>query len=146
MNWPTLLRGVWNMRQARTREKWSNAPAGPHWVVRRHARSATCLSLTCVRGRPGSSRSPSSISTRFFMFSNPHEHSRPTWTRREFIRDAFCGFGGLALASLLYEEEARAAGTNPLAPKQPHFPAKAKSVIFLFMSGGPSHMEPFDPK
>src|SRR5689334_21154567 len=80
------------------------------------------------------------------MFSNRHEHSRPTWTRREFIRDAFCGFGGLALASLLYEEEARAATTNPLAPKPPHFPAKAKSVIFLFMSGGPSHMETFDPK
>src|SRR3954469_3620991 len=97
-------------------------------------------------GRARSSRSPSSISTRSVMFSNPHEHSRPTWTRREFIRDAFCGFGGLALASLLYEQEARAATPNPLAPKPPHFPAKAKSVIFLFMSGGPSHMETFDPK
>jgi len=80
------------------------------------------------------------------MFSNQHEHSRPTWTRREFIRDAFCGFGGLALASLLYEQETRAATTNPLAPKPAHFPKKAKSVIFLFMSGGPSHMETFDPK
>ena len=80
------------------------------------------------------------------MFSNQHEHSRPTWTRRKFIRDAFCGFGGLALASLLYEQETRAATTNPLAPKPPHFPKKAKSVIFLFMSGGPSHMETFDPK
>src|SRR5689334_4051148 len=65
-------------------------------------------------------------------------------TRREFLRDAFCGFGGLALASLLQREAARA---NPLAPRAPHLPtAKAKAVIFLFMAGGPSHLETFDPK
>jgi hypothetical protein len=73
-------------------------------------------------------------------------HATLTRTRREFIRDAFCGFGGLAFASLLQQENARAAAINPLAPKQPHYQAKAKSVIFLFMAGGPSHIETFDPK
>jgi hypothetical protein len=67
--------------------------------------------------------------------------------RRAFLRDAFCGFGTLALTSLLYEDRLRAASANPLAPKPPHLPfAKAKSVIFLFMAGGPSHLETFDPK
>lgn len=76
-----------------------------------------------------------------------HEHSRRTRTRREFIRDGCCGFGGLALASLLHAQGVRAAApANPLAPKLPPLPAKAKSVIFLFMAGGPSHMETFDPK
>ena len=73
-------------------------------------------------------------------------HSRPTRTRREFVRDAFCGFGGLALASMLQEEQARAGSADPLGPKSPHLPARAKSVIFLFMAGGPSHLETFDPK
>ncbi|WP_435011589.1 DUF1501 domain-containing protein [Tundrisphaera lichenicola] len=76
----------------------------------------------------------------------PPPHARPTRTRREFVRDAFCGFGGLALASLLQEEQARAGSNNPLAPRAPHLPARAKSVIFLFMAGGPSHLETFDPK
>ncbi len=79
------------------------------------------------------------------MFPDTFPHSRPTRTRREFVRDAFCGFGGLALASLLQREEARA-GVNPLAAKPPHLPAKARAVIFLFMAGGPSHLETFDPK
>jgi hypothetical protein len=73
-------------------------------------------------------------------------HVRPTRTRREFVRDAFCGFGGLALASLLHDEQARAGAADPLAPKAPHHPAKARAVIFLFMAGGPSHLETFDPK
>ncbi len=80
------------------------------------------------------------------MFPEPRPHSRPTRTRREFVRDAFCGFGGLALASLLHEEQARAGAADPLAPKPPHIPAKARAVIFLFMAGGPSHLETFDPK
>jgi hypothetical protein len=76
-----------------------------------------------------------------------HVHVRPTRTRREFVRDAFCGFGGLALASLLGEESVRAAReASPFAPRPPHLPARAKSVIFLFMAGGPSHLETFDPK
>jgi len=70
------------------------------------------------------------------------EHSCPTRNRREFIADAFCGFGAMAMASL----DAQAAVKSPLAPKAPHAAAKAKSVIFLFMAGGPSHIETFDPK
>ncbi len=73
------------------------------------------------------------------------EHVRPTRNRREFISDAFCGFGGLALTHMLAAEQARAA-SNPLAARAPHKAAKAKSVIFLFMAGGPSHIETFDPK
>src|SRR5690348_15461759 len=74
-------------------------------------------------------------------------HARLTRTRREFLRDSFCGFGTLALASLLQQERARAAGADPLAPRPPHLPeAKAKAVIFLFMAGGPSHLDTFDPK
>jgi hypothetical protein len=72
------------------------------------------------------------------------EHCRPTRTRREFIQDAFCGFGALAWASI--EARAQEKVYNPLAPKVPHLNPKAKSVIFLFMSGGPSHLETFDPK
>ncbi len=67
-------------------------------------------------------------------------------SRRAFLQDAFCGFGSLALGALLQQEQARAA-MNPLAARPPHLPiAKAKAVIFLFMSGGPSHLETFDPK
>jgi hypothetical protein len=74
------------------------------------------------------------------------EHIRCTRNRREFLTDAFCGFGALAFTQMSYAEEVRAAVTNPLAPKPPSHAAKAKSVIFLFMAGGPSHMETFDPK
>lgn len=71
-------------------------------------------------------------------------HVRPATTRREFIERAFCGFGSLALASLL--RDSAAAVANPLLAKRPHFEPKAKAVIFLFMAGGPSHIETFDPK
>ncbi len=74
------------------------------------------------------------------------EHVRITRDRREFLCDAFCGFGGLAFASMLYREELRAARHNPLGAKPSQAAAKAKSVIFLFMAGGPSHLETFDPK
>lgn len=74
------------------------------------------------------------------------EHVRFTRNRREFIRDGFCGFGALALASILQRERVRGANLNPLAAKPPHHDAKAKSVIFLFMAGGPSQIETFDPK
>ncbi len=77
------------------------------------------------------------------------EHVRYNRNRREWLSDCFCGFGSLAFASLMAEEQARAAkAINPLAAKAPHMPekAKAKSVIFLFMAGGPSHLETFDPK
>jgi hypothetical protein len=67
------------------------------------------------------------------------------FSRREALSRFACGFGGVALAGLL-AEEASAAPTDPLAPKQPHFAAKAKRVIFLFMHGGVSHVDTFDPK
>src|SRR3954447_2097512 len=65
-------------------------------------------------------------------------------SRRSFLRNSFSGFGTLALASLLHRDALRA---NPLAPRPPHRPdPKAKAVIFLFMAGGPSHLETFDSK
>lgn len=69
--------------------------------------------------------------------------ARSAFTRREFLTNAFGGFGAIALTSL-FAEESR--GVDPLAPKEPHFQPKAKSVIFLFMAGGPSHVDTFDPK
>src|SRR5438067_9249339 len=66
--------------------------------------------------------------------------------RRAFLRDAFCGFGSLALASLWNGDARAAASQNPLAAKLPPREAKVKSVIFLFMAGGPSHLDTFDPK
>jgi len=68
-------------------------------------------------------------------------------SRRELLRTSAAGFGYLALASLL-NDEARASETalNPLAPRMPHFPARAKRIIFLFMKGGPSHVDTFDYK
>jgi len=58
------------------------------------------------------------------------------------------GLGSIALASLLSDNlfGADDALVNPLAPKAPHFPARAKNVIFLFMAGGPSQLELFDHK
>ena len=66
-------------------------------------------------------------------------------TRRELLREVGGGFGLLALIDLL-SREANAASANPLSPKAPHFPAKAKHVVFLFMNGAPSHIDTFDPK
>jgi hypothetical protein len=66
--------------------------------------------------------------------------------RRAFLKNAGGGFGALALAALLAEDGKLLADDDPLAPKQPQFPAKAKRVIFLFMSGGPSHVDTFDAK
>src|SRR3954469_42516 len=66
--------------------------------------------------------------------------------RREFLRDAFCGFGSLDLASLWNGKANGAAAGNALAAKAAPGLAKAKSVIFLFMAGGPSHIDTFDPK
>jgi hypothetical protein len=69
-------------------------------------------------------------------------------TRRHFFKDCALGLGSIALTALLNEGKAPAAPAlpNPLAPKQPHFPGKAKSVIYLFMAGGPSQLELFDHK
>jgi len=71
-------------------------------------------------------------------------HYELTKTRRDFLTKAGGGFGALALAGLL--DNPADASTNPREPRDPHFPAKAKRVIFLFMEGGPSHIDLFDPK
>src|SRR6266571_1962097 len=72
---------------------------------------------------------------------------RQTTTRRWFLRDCGVGLGAVALHTLLQDHAVAApAFVNPMAPKQPHFAAKAKNVIFLFMAGAPSHLELFDNK
>jgi uncharacterized protein (DUF1501 family) len=69
-------------------------------------------------------------------------------TRRWFFQQCGVGLGAIALGSLFRQSgwASPLALANPLAPKQPHFPAKAKRVIFLFMAGAPSHLELFDYK
>ena len=82
---------------------------------------------------------------------NPADHIlRP---RRQFLWEAGAGFAGLALTSLLdgdgfFTARANASdiAANPLLPKPPHIPTKAKSCIFLFMFGGPSQVDLFDYK
>jgi hypothetical protein len=68
-------------------------------------------------------------------------------TRRHFLRDGSLGLGGLALSMLLGDRDSLGApAANPFAPRQPHHPPKVKNVIFLSMSGGPSHLDLFDYK
>ena len=77
------------------------------------------------------------------------------FTRRQFLSRTGMGFGAMSLAALFginpFAEGAAAlapgsASLNPLLPKQPHFPAKAKHVIHIFASGGPTQVDTFDPK
>ncbi len=84
---------------------------------------------------------------------NPAEHrpnfADPIVTRRDFLQRTGMGFGALSLASLLGPEflaDAAMGSTNPLAPKTPPFPAKAKHVIHIFAEGAPSHVDTWDPK
>ncbi|HET8547712.1 MAG TPA: DUF1501 domain-containing protein [Bryobacteraceae bacterium] len=85
------------------------------------------------------------------------EQFRAIQCRRSFLREVAGGIGILALADLLHADtkpglahthppESPVTGMNPLAPRKPHFPGKARSVIFMFMEGGPSQMDLFDPK
>ncbi len=81
------------------------------------------------------------------MTASPNELLR--LTRRQFFSRCGLGLGSIALASLMNETKLFGADTallNPMAPKAPHFPAKAKNIIFLFMAGGPSQLELFDYK
>ena len=72
--------------------------------------------------------------------------------RRDFLTQASAGLGAIALTAMLAEDGllptvlADGAPPDPLAPKAPHLPPRAKSVIWLFMEGGPSHLDTFDPK
>src|SRR5262245_66251488 len=77
----------------------------------------------------------------------------PIFTRRDLLRRSGMGFASLGLAQLLQSEKLLQAQpssprtmTSPLASRQPHFPGKAKRVVHLFMNGGPSHVDTFDPK
>ena len=87
-----------------------------------------------------------------------HRCSRNFWDRREFLFRSGGGISGLALAYLLDREgllstasaadscSAQASGVNPYAPKPPHFKPRATAVISLFMGGGWSQVDTFDPK
>jgi len=76
-----------------------------------------------------------------------HQFFRPV-TRRDMLRASACGFGNIALAALLGQNASADSSTaaSILAPNAPHFPPRAKRIIFLFMWGGPSHVDLFDPK
>ncbi len=75
------------------------------------------------------------------------EEFRRIQTRRSFFEQCAGGIGIAALSQLMASEgRAASSAVNPLAPKPPHFPAKAKNVIFMFMEGGPSQLDLFDPK
>lgn len=67
-------------------------------------------------------------------------------TRRQILKSSGCGFAYLAAAGMGQPQSAAADVANPLLPKKPHFPPRAKRVIFLFMQGGPSHVDTFDYK
>src|SRR5713101_5770209 len=90
---------------------------------------------------------------RNFSFLNGG-HSSRAQSRRDFLYRAGGGLGGIALSWLMARDGvasppgANASGSpsNPLAARPPHFEAKAKSIIFLFMVGGPSPVDLFDPK
>ena len=67
--------------------------------------------------------------------------------RRQFLQTAGLGFGSLALANMLHSDaQADAVAAGPLAPKEPHFPPKVKSIIWLFMTGAPSQVDTWDYK
>mgnify|MGYP000040399844 CR=1 FL=1 len=69
-----------------------------------------------------------------------------SFSRRWFLKDCGLGLGSIALTSLMGKASASSVATNPHNPRPPHFPAKAKNVIFLYMGGAPSHLDLFDNK
>lgn len=74
-----------------------------------------------------------------------HRYDHPL-SRRDFLQTAGCGFGALALSALTGEPLVHASKFGSITAKIPHMPARAKNVIWLFMEGGPSHLDLFDPK
>jgi uncharacterized protein (DUF1501 family) len=83
----------------------------------------------------------------------PSTHIVPALSRRDFLTRTGFGFGAIAASYMLgadglhaHAENVRLNPLNPLAPRPPHHAPKAQSVIFLFMEGGPSHLDLFDPK
>src|SRR6516225_7204027 len=77
-----------------------------------------------------------------------NNYLRSPLSRRHMLAQCANGFGALALTALLGDAAygASPGDNDPLAPKPPHFKAKAKNVVFLFMDGGPSQIDTFDPK
>ncbi|MCA9222273.1 MAG: DUF1501 domain-containing protein [Planctomycetales bacterium] len=67
-------------------------------------------------------------------------------TRRHFLQQSAAGIGGMALASMLGGQASGASAADPLAPREPHFPAKAKQVIYLHLTGSPPHLDLYDYK
>src|SRR4030095_11323151 len=91
------------------------------------------------------------------MINIPKHHCgrfmRAPMSRREMLARCANGFGAIALLGLLGDNafenllaEEASKSLNPLAPHPPHYPAKARNVIFLYMDGGPSQVDTFDPK
>jgi hypothetical protein len=80
-----------------------------------------------------------------------HNFGKTNYTRREMLTCCGMGMGLVGLTSVLVDAGDVTTGpssatVNPLAPRLPHFPARAKQVVHLFMNGGPSHVDTFDPK
>src|SRR5689334_4934238 len=75
------------------------------------------------------------------MSSNRNPFAIPPASRRRFLQASACGFGSLAFTGLFANEVG-----NPLVPRPSHYAGRAKRVIFLFMSGGPSQVDTFDYK
>src|SRR5205085_818515 len=73
-------------------------------------------------------------------------HRCPGVTRRSFLADTGMGFTGLALGALLFRDGVARAGPAARPDGKPHFEPKARSVIWIFLCGGVSHVESFDPK
>ncbi len=80
------------------------------------------------------------------VFRRPELDITELQTRRWFLKQCGIGLGSMALQHLLTSEGLAQKADDPLAPKKPHFTPKAKNVIFLYMAGGPSHLELFDYK
>src|SRR5437899_1822792 len=80
---------------------------------------------------------------------NPAMQQKLHVTRRHFLRDCQIGLGGLALATMMngnLKADPPQEQANPLRPRPPHFPGKAKNVIYLHMAGSPPHLDLFDYK
>src|SRR5262245_49766347 len=89
----------------------------------------------------------STVRQAMYRSSQPLPHHEMPCSRRDFLTRSGGGIGLLALLSLMERDGHAAAGAHtPGSPNAPHFPASAKSVIWLFLDGGPSHIDLFDPK
>lgn len=80
------------------------------------------------------------------FFQSLYNRPENPMSRRAWLRAAGLGFGSIGLTAMMAQDAFAAAPDNPLAPRAPHFEPKAKRVIFLFMHGGPSSIDSFDPK